>query len=299
MRSIPVIIDTDIGTDIDDTWALAMALGSPELDIKLITTCTGDTELRAKIVCKFLEAAGRTDIPVAIGPKFEPGREMQANWVSEYQLADYPGEVFSDAAAAINQVVNNVEDKVTLVAIGPLPNIADLLTRYPESASAIRFIGMHGSVYKGYFGSDEVHAEYNVKAHTEDAQQVFSSGLDMTITPLDSCGVVRLKGDSYQQVYQHQSATLAALFDNYRVWLTAINKPPTIAQEKSSVLFDTVAVYLAYNDSLLTMETLKIAVDDEGFTRVVEDGKVMQVATGWHSLDQFYNHLVERLSAAP
>ena len=64
---IPVILDTDIGFDVDDVWALAFLLRCPELEVKLITTTTGDTHYRARIVAKLLEIAGRTDIPIGIG----------------------------------------------------------------------------------------------------------------------------------------------------------------------------------------------------------------------------------------
>lgn len=67
MNKIPVILDTDIGTDIDDTWALAMLLNCPELEPRLINTVSGDTPYRAHLTAKFLQAAGRTDIPIGIG----------------------------------------------------------------------------------------------------------------------------------------------------------------------------------------------------------------------------------------
>src|ERR1700756_4705348 len=62
-----VIIDTDIGDDIDDAFALALALRSPELEILGVTTTFGDTETRAKLVDRFLSEAGRPEIPVAAG----------------------------------------------------------------------------------------------------------------------------------------------------------------------------------------------------------------------------------------
>jgi len=294
----PVVIDTDIGTDIDDTWALAMALGCPELDVKLITTCTGDTAVRAKIVCKMLEAVGAAHIPVAVGLPFEAGREMQAAWVEDYTLEQYPGEVSYDAAASIHQLLET-EEELTLIAIGPLPNVADLVKRYPEDLARIRFIGMHGAVRKGYFGSETVSAEYNVKEHLDCAQVVFSSDLDMTITPLDTCGLVRLKDEHYQEVAQIQNKSMSVVLDNYRIWLTAIGKNPDIADEKSSVLFDTVAIYLAYADELLEIENLSIAVDEEGKTVISEAGKLMRVATEWRDMPAFQTHLLERLAAAP
>ena len=88
---IPVILDTDIGTDIDDTWALAMMLNSPELDIKLITSATLDTYERAKIIARILEIAGWTDIPIGIGIKKDEKPLPQSPWVADYDLNSYPG----------------------------------------------------------------------------------------------------------------------------------------------------------------------------------------------------------------
>ena len=88
---IPVIFDTDIGNDVDDTWALLQLIRSPELDTKLIVTATGDTVLRAKVTAKFLEAADETDIPIGIGVRGEGGVDNQKPWVEGYELSQYPG----------------------------------------------------------------------------------------------------------------------------------------------------------------------------------------------------------------
>ena len=66
-KPIPVILDTDIGNDIDDNWALGLLLKTPELAPKLVLSCTGDTEYRALVAAKFLDRAGRPEIPVAVG----------------------------------------------------------------------------------------------------------------------------------------------------------------------------------------------------------------------------------------
>ena len=84
-KKIPVVLDTDIGTDIDDTWALAMMLKSPELDVRLIVTDTGDTTYRAKIVAKMLEIGGRTDVSVGIGVPLGNAPATQAPWVGGYE----------------------------------------------------------------------------------------------------------------------------------------------------------------------------------------------------------------------
>jgi inosine-uridine nucleoside N-ribohydrolase len=92
-RSIPAILDTDIGGDIDDTWALAMMLRSPELDVKLAVTDTGDTTYRARVVAKMLESGGRVDVPIGMGIHLEDLSCNQADWVAAYDLSSYPGRV--------------------------------------------------------------------------------------------------------------------------------------------------------------------------------------------------------------
>ncbi|MFW9880600.1 MAG: nucleoside hydrolase, partial [Candidatus Thorarchaeota archaeon] len=69
LNKIPVILDSDIGLDIDDTWALGLLLKCPELDVKLISTVSRNTHIKTRLVAKFLEIANRTDIPLGIGPQ--------------------------------------------------------------------------------------------------------------------------------------------------------------------------------------------------------------------------------------
>ena len=66
---IPVILDTDIGDDIDDTWALVMLLGMPQMDLKLVVTDYGNTPERTRLVAKILQRLGRTDVPIGTGIK--------------------------------------------------------------------------------------------------------------------------------------------------------------------------------------------------------------------------------------
>ena len=118
-KKMPVIFDTDIGDDIDDTWALAMLLESPELDIKLITTAVGDTRAKGKIVAKMLEVAGRTDIPVGIGPPcgdMDKGHR-QDEWVGSYNLSSYPGTIYRDGVQALIETVMDSPEPITVIAV--------------------------------------------------------------------------------------------------------------------------------------------------------------------------------------
>ena len=299
MKTIPVIIDTDIGSDIDDTWALAMAFGCPELDIKLITTCTGDTTYRAKIVCKFLEHIGRTEIPVGLGLTFDSLSENQRAYIDGYQLHDYPGEIVDDGVRAMADIIMQSDEIITLICLGPLQNIQKLLQIEPRITKKARFVGMHGAIFRGYKGTKNVQAEYNIVQHVDSAKTVFSSDLDMTITPLDTCGMISLERDNYQAVAKATNKTMIEVITNYEIWLRALGAKDVESINRSSTLFDTVAIYLALDNALLEMKKLYIKITDEGKTVVDETGKEMSVAIEWRDQRTFYDFLINRLLKAP
>ncbi len=305
---LPVILDTDLCDDIDDTWAIAAMLQSPELDCKLITTAVGNTEAKAKVVAKYLQRVGRTKIAVGIGVKQGDGVHRHTSWAQEYDLASYPGKVHRDGVQAIIDTIMNSPTRITLIAIGPLPNVAEALKREPRIAEKADFVGMHGSVYRGY-GSEKPDAEYNVKADVEAAKKVFTAPWPMTITPLDTCGLVVVDGDKYQKVLKKNSPITTNLIENYRIWYKAGLKDRKdldeaglnrLVDEKinnsSSTLFDTVAIYLAVSRQLVEMEKLPIRITDDGFTRVENGAKMVNCAVKWKDLDGYESWLVERLT---
>jgi inosine-uridine nucleoside N-ribohydrolase len=150
VKRIPVILDTDIGDDIDDTWALGLALRSPELDVRLVVGDQGKSDYRARLIAKFLETAGRTDVAVGVGLESNAmGDGPQSPWIEGYRLRDYPGTVRRDGVQAIIDTIMQSDEPVTLIAVGPLPNIAEALKREPAIAQRARFVGMHGSVRLG------------------------------------------------------------------------------------------------------------------------------------------------------
>ena len=290
---ISVILDTDIGSDIDDTWALTMMLKSPELDVKLVMTDTGNTTYRAKIVARILEIGKRTDVPVGIGVRFSDNTGPQEPWVAGYELSSYPGVIYENGVDALIQTIMNSPDPITLICIGPVPNIGAAIEREPRIAQKARFVGMHGSIRRGYGGSEKISAECNVVNHTKDCQKVFTADWDMTITPLDTCGSVRLDGEKYRSVYECKDPLTQVLIENYRVWA----KYSPESEYRSSTLFDTVAIYLAFSEELLVMEKLGIRVTDDGYTVVDEDAKVINCAMDWRDLPTFEDLLVERLAS--
>jgi inosine-uridine nucleoside N-ribohydrolase len=294
----PVILDTDIGDDIDDTWALGLLLKSPELDLKLVVGDRGAASYRARLLAKLLERAGRSDVPVGIGLDVEPHEEgRQAAWVKGYDLKTYPGKVHTNGVQALIDTIMKSDQPVTLICIGPVPNIAEALKREPRIAKKARFVGMYGSVRVGYEGVRQPAAEWNVKCNPKACQAVFTAPWDMTLTPLDTCGLVTLTGEKYRRVRDSQDRIVADIIANYRVWAAALpNFPADAANTRSSTLFDTVAVYLAIRQDLCVMEKLRLRVTDDGFTVIDPRAKEMNVATGWKDLSAFEDWIVQRLA---
>ena len=312
-KKIPVIFDTDIGGDIDDTWALALLVQSPEFDVKLVTTAVGNTPSKAKIVAKFLETVGRTDIPVGIGVQQNKGSHRQEAWTKDYKLSSYPGTIYEDGVHAIIDTIIDCPQRIKVIAVGPLPNIAAALKREPRIARKAEFVGMHGSIRRGYGGSPKPSAEYNVRAFAKEAQKVFTAPWNITITPLDTCGIVYLKGQKYQKVLNRNSPLTRALIENYHAWYKQglLNEHKDLSEAEinkrveekinssSTTLFDTVGIYLATSTELVQMEKLGIRVTDDGYTRIDSSAKVINCATEWKDLGAFEDFLVDRLTRDP
>lgn len=296
---IPVILDTDIGGDIDDTWALALLLKSPELDVKLVVSDMGDTVYRAKIIAKMLETAKRTDIPIGIGVRQTEDAGPQAPWVADYNLEQFPGTVHQDGVAALIDTIMNAPAPMTLICIGPMPNIKVALEREPRIAQRARFVGMHGSVRLGYGGKSTPAPEWNVVGDVAAARSVFTAQWPMTITPLDTCGLVTLSGQKYRRIADATDPLTRAVIENYRIWRKAGDPNATDTEEASSVLFDTVAIYLAFAQELVTLEELPLVVTDDGHTRIDPQGKQVTCAMAWKDLARFEDFLVDRLTGTP
>lgn len=299
MTPIPVILDTDIGFDVDDVWALAFLLNCPELDVKLITTATGDTGYRAKVVAKLLQIAGREDIPIGVGIPLDDSPKTHAAWLGDFSLADYAGDVLRDGIGALCETVMSTEAVVSLVCIGPLPNIAAALAREPDLTTNARFIGMHGSLRRGYLGAEKPMKEYNVKQHALSCQAVFRAKWDKTITPLDTCGTVLLDGERFAKLQNSENPLTQAVLANHFGWFEAVREWPMLkdldANAQSSILYDTVAIYLAFSQVLLQMETLPIVVTNDGKTLIDDAGEPVNCATDWGNKEAFLDLLTERL----
>ena len=297
-KKIPVILDTDIGNDIDDTWALGMLLKCPELDVKLITTASEDTTIKATLVAKFLELVGRTEIPIGIGKSKNRKKGPLYGWIKDYDLSNYPGIIHENGIEALCSTIMESPEPITLIVIGPCGNIAEALRTYPDIAKNARFVGMHGSIRIGYMGARKPSPEFNVQQDIKAFREVVQAPWEKTITPLDTCGSIVLSGRFYQTFLDCENSIVNVIKENYRLWAkkSVINKILKNDPERNStVLFDTVAVYLAFSEDLLNIEELKIEITDEGYTIISEKGNTIRCATSWKNKRGFKELLVDRL----
>lgn len=298
---IPVIFDSDIGGDVDDTWALLFLLRRPELDLKLVVTEGENAVYRGRLVAKLLMLAGRHDVPIAIGPdgRDEPG--AQSAWVGDFKLSDYPKPVTTDGAKAIIETITKSKAPVTLIGTGPATTLAEALTRAPEIAKTARFVGMFGAVFEGYAPGSAPEVEYNVKCDPKALQTVLSAGWPCTITPLDTCGQFVLDAVDMAALYTSTDPFARAVVANSKAWLP---NAPWMAKDfdlkqHSSILFDVVAVAMAYDPSTLVMQTLPIDVRDDGMTVIDPLGHTVEVATDWRDMAALRRSLVTTLTERP
>lgn len=292
---VEVILDTDIGGDIDDTWALAMLLGLDDrVNLRLIVTATSDTPERARLAAKILERAGRTDIPVGIGVKTSEEPLEQAAWLGSWSTSEFSGQILKDGVGALIDEVN-ARPGITIITIGPQTNLAEALRRDPAIADKARVVSMGGSVYQGHGGSPRRDAEYNIAADIPAARAVLAAAWEKTWTPLDTCGSVVLSGAKYRQVTDSSHPLARIVIENYDAWAHRAGHPV----DSSSVLFDTVAAYLAFDESLLRIETVGISIDDEGRTVPDANGRPVRCALEWRDREAFDALLVGALTGHP
>ncbi|MFD0616228.1 ribonucleoside hydrolase RihC [Paenibacillus sp. GCM10027629] len=223
VKRIPIIIDTDPG--IDDAVAIGVAVYHEALDVKLLTTVAGNVSVdkTTNNALKLVEFFG-PDTPVAKGAgqplciPYEDASEIHGeSGMDGYEFPAPKKNIHPEHAVnAIRETILTSEEKVTLVPIGPLTNIALFLALYPECKSRIeRIVLMGGSASAGNHSPT---AEYNILADPEAAKMVFASGLDITMVGLDVTNRATLTPDNVVEIrdLNETGKMLYSMFQHYR-----------------------------------------------------------------------------------
>jgi len=289
-KAIPekVIIDTDIGDDIDDAFAVALALRSPELQILGITTTFGDTETRAKLLDRFLAEAGRPEIPVAAGVPTPPkGTFTQRRYAENNRFAK---PAHPDAVTFLLDQIRRNPGQVTLLAIGPLMNVGAAIDKDPATFRKLkRVVIMGGSIKRGYgdlgFGPPQPpQPEWNILNDIPSAQKLFAEGVPLYVMPLDA---TQLKLDEVKRDFLFSQGTplTDALALLYHQW-----------GQETPTLFDPMTITFLVNPNLCPVQPMHIRVDEKGFTRPDAGAPNAQVCLDSNP-DAFFRFYLNRLAA--
>jgi inosine-uridine nucleoside N-ribohydrolase len=158
---------------------------------------------------------------------------------------------------------------------------------------------MYGSLHRGYGGSSAPNPEWNVKADVAAFRAILEAPWPTTLTPLDTCGVVRLKGPKFAALRASKDPAVQALLETYRGWCRArpdlCGSDPTRADRETTVLFDTVAAYLAFAEDLVRIEETGARVTDEGLTVPDPAAPKKRWAVEWKDLGAYEDLLLARL----
>jgi len=282
-----IIIDTDIGDDVDDAFAVALALRSSELQILGITTTFGDTNDRAKLADRLLGEAGRQDITVAAGTPTPPvGQFTQRAYADGGHFARAS---HSKAFDFILEQIRRYPDQITLVAIGPLVNIGALIDKHPATFHKLkRVVLMGGSIERGYgdLGYGKPHGpepEWNIKNDIPSAQKLFASGVPIFMMPLDS---TQLKLDEVKRAILFQAGTpiTDALTLLYHEW-----------GQETPTLFDVMTIAYILKPQLCPVKPMHIQIDDKGFTRAGPGAPNAQVCLNSDS-EAFFRFYIPRVT---
>jgi inosine-uridine nucleoside N-ribohydrolase len=288
-----VFIDTDIGDDVDDAFALALVLSNPELEVVGISGAWGNTELRARMLERFLTETGHGGIPVGAGVKTEsPTIFSQREW-AEGSTAKGP---IPDGVTLLQEAIRRYPGQVTLIALGPLTNVGALIDRDPGAIRHLkRVVMMGGSIYKGYekghegAQSGEPAAEYNIHMDPAAARKLLGAGVRVEMMPLDST-LVHMT-EARRAELEGQGTPLAKILKELdREWTANSGwTRPT--------LFDVVPVARLIDASVCPVTPLRVEVDDKGFTRPVAGKPNVKVCLKLDEarfLTMFYGRLIPK-----
>jgi purine nucleosidase len=264
-----VWIDTDIGDDIDDAFALGLILRSPELKVVGISTAFGDTETRARLVDRFLassqQASGVAGIPVYSGVRTVTDNPMTQKAYAEH----FPARKHEDGVAAMLEAIRAHPGEITLIGLGPLFNIGAAIGRDPATFCKLkRVVMMGGAVEHGYIGSQgeqrPAEPEWNIKQDPNGAAKLLASGVPIFMAPLDSTQIP-LEAKDRDALFATGNSVTDQLTLLYYQWMAlSWNHSPT------PTLFDPLAAAYTFRPDLCPMTPMRLAVEADGLTRRVE-----------------------------
>jgi purine nucleosidase len=268
-----IILDTDLGmgepgSDIDDGFALALAIADPDIEVELITTVNGNTDVdtATRLTLELLERLGGIHVPVARGagaPLVRPTPRSPADAVPIYPGTDVTGKSPSHAAVQIVERVMAEPGALTLVAIGPLTNIALALSLEPRIASSVAEIIVMGGVFREQTNTRVLPGEFNFWVDPEAAAIVLASGAPLRFVGLDVTRQVRLTRDHANDLAEsgREFARFAAACTHEWISHCERTSPGDAREQGSCAMHDPLAIAVATSPGLVTWRAAHVEVE--------------------------------------
>lgn len=279
-----IILDTDVGTDVDDALALALAAASPELQIEGVTTVHADAPLRGRIARSLLALAGRPEIPVIAGASIPLRRALPEPFHWHPRLWGHEGigllaeddrqpsvDLDASADAAARFIIDRAAARpgtLTLVALGPLTNVARALRLEPRLADwLLELVLMGGMVSRSQVPWPPV-LETNLNADPGAAEIVFGSSVPRTIVPFEVTTQVFLTPEDRAQMRGWNRRLSAALVDlmeqmleHFAAFSTSMQLPSDIFAQRHTYMHDPLAVYTAMATHHVALQRCHVALE--------------------------------------
>ncbi len=266
-----IILDTDLamgapGSDIDDGFALALAHAEGGIQLDLITTVNGNTDVESATLLS-LELASRlgcSDVPVyqdAAAPLTRPDRYREAPAKTR---ADYAQHVPRPGYAAVKIVEHVLANpgEITLVAVGPLTNVAAALSLDRRLASSVREIVVMGGIFSGQTHATGMPGEFNIWTDPEAAEAVLHSGAPLRFVGLDVTLQVRVTREHARQLVESggRFGEFAGHFTTAWIDHQASRHPDDPVQAESCAMHDPLAVAVVVRPELVTWADAHVQV---------------------------------------
>jgi inosine-uridine nucleoside N-ribohydrolase len=269
-----VLFDCDLGGDVDDAYAVALLLTSPEFEVLGLVMDHGNTTKRGQVACRLLYELGLDkNIPIVVGRPTPSvvgeqtgiaGDSNQFIWAEGFERVK---PASTDAAKFIIENLRRYPNDVILFTVGPVCNIEDVVKQDPEALKlAKRVIAMFGSFEMGYGGpGTKPEPEWNVRADAKAGQALLGSGAKLTLAGLDTTTMVKLgEADRTRLLYRNSPLT-DALCGLYTLWRYEEYARP------DPTLFDVVPIGMVLWPELFTSRPAHVRVTDKGMTELVPD----------------------------
>jgi purine nucleosidase len=309
-----IVLDCDLGSDVDDALCLALALRSPELELLAVTTVGNEALLRARVTAKLLALAGRADIPVHAGCRVPLLAGSGFNWFGHegegvLEPGEQPAVAPAHAVDALRALLRQRDD-VHVVAVGPLTNLAAALVLDPDLAGRIRSLTvMGGHLRKAAYGGHTFApgVDYNLCSDPHASLLVLRAGIPVRLVTADVTLSTWITESDLQRIAAVGSAFSAALVDSVHAW-TPVQKRIfsragcDVDDDNAAFLHDPLALACLYDESFCTFEDLEVepAIEPGELFRTLERSapsdatRPMRCATAVDAA-RFRAHFMERV----